>query len=222
MLAERKTGKASAGNASKTGRNSRGQIIEAAARLFSEKGFSGATTKEIARAVGMSEANIFRYFANKDALYAAVFEEKGKGLNTGATLEKLRRLVAAGDDGAVFRELMRAVLKHYRRNRDLIRIIMSGTLEGSEIARNFAAAQLLPVREFLTQYIEERRRAGVFRQCNVKATVRALLAMPSQHAMISELFGIEGYEVSDAEAIDTFASAALAALGVSGRDKIKR
>jgi AcrR family transcriptional regulator len=216
MLRVKKTNIAPPKNgSSKAGENSRQKIIEAAARLFSLKGFTGATTKEIARSVEMSEANIFRHFVNKDALYAAVFNEKGKELNVGAALEKLRRLADSGDDRAVFRELMKSNLRHHRLNRDLIRIIMFGTLEGNETAKNFAGQQFQPVRDFLTGYIAERQKSGIFRDCNVQAMVRAILAMPVQHAMISELFCIDGYEVSDAEAIETFTQTALDALGAS-------
>ena len=38
----------------------RRQIVDVAARLFSKKGFSGTTTKEIADSAGVSEAIIFR------------------------------------------------------------------------------------------------------------------------------------------------------------------
>ena len=50
----------------------RRQIIEAAATLFSRKGFRGTTTREIAGAVGVSEAMLFKHFATKEELYAAI------------------------------------------------------------------------------------------------------------------------------------------------------
>jgi TetR/AcrR family transcriptional regulator len=216
MLAEKKTENTSTKIAlSKPGKNSRQQIIEASARLFAQKGFSGATTREIARMTETSESNIFRHFANKDALYAAVFDEKGKELTVNATLGKLRRFAAEGDDRAVFHELMKSILSHHRHNRDLIRMIMFGTLEGNQIAKDFAGQLLQPVREFLTHYIAERQQTGVFRACNVRAMVRAILGMPSQHAMTTELLHIDSYEVSDIEAIETFTQTALDTLCVS-------
>jgi TetR/AcrR family transcriptional regulator len=41
-------------------------------RLFSQRGFRGTTTKEIAVAAGVSEAMVFRHFANKEVLYSAI------------------------------------------------------------------------------------------------------------------------------------------------------
>ncbi|HEX8089911.1 MAG TPA: helix-turn-helix domain-containing protein, partial [Blastocatellia bacterium] len=59
-----------------TGENRRRQIVSVAAKLFSRKGFSGTTTKEIAEGAGVSEAMIFRHFATKSELYAAILDDK--------------------------------------------------------------------------------------------------------------------------------------------------
>ncbi len=42
--------------------------------LFAHKGFSGTTTKQVAEAAQVSEGLLFKYFANKTALYAAIVE----------------------------------------------------------------------------------------------------------------------------------------------------
>src|SRR5215471_17984420 len=54
----------------------RQQIVEVAADLFSKKGFSGTTTKEIADGAGVSEAIIFRRFSTKRDLYRAIIDFK--------------------------------------------------------------------------------------------------------------------------------------------------
>lgn len=41
------------------------QITKAAIKLFSQKGFTASTTKEIAEQAGISEGTIFRYFKTK-------------------------------------------------------------------------------------------------------------------------------------------------------------
>src|SRR5262245_33188375 len=50
----------------------RAAIIKAVRRAFAEKGFHGTTTRELARAAGVSEALLFKHFPNKEALYAAL------------------------------------------------------------------------------------------------------------------------------------------------------
>src|SRR5437773_2779157 len=56
----------------------RNQIVAVAAELFASRGFSGTTTKEIAEGAGVSEAVIFRHFASKEQLYAAILDYKVK------------------------------------------------------------------------------------------------------------------------------------------------
>ena len=50
----------------------RQQIIVAAKRVFSEKGFSRATMEDIAKAAELSPGTLYLYFKNKDELYASL------------------------------------------------------------------------------------------------------------------------------------------------------
>lgn len=50
----------------------RGLILDAALGVFAERGFHGATTRELAKAAGVSEALMFRHFPTKEDLYMAL------------------------------------------------------------------------------------------------------------------------------------------------------
>jgi AcrR family transcriptional regulator len=53
----------------------RRQAIVAAVRgTFAEKGFDGTTTRELARAAGVSEALLYKHFPSKESLYVAMLE----------------------------------------------------------------------------------------------------------------------------------------------------
>ncbi len=65
----------------------RQHIVRVAAELFATKGFERTTTAEICGAAGMSSGNLFHYFANKRALFLAVFEDEDS--------DKTERLAAA-------------------------------------------------------------------------------------------------------------------------------
>src|SRR5215831_1793546 len=43
------------------------RIIEAAARVFAERGFHGATTQDIANVLGIKQASLYYYFTSKEA-----------------------------------------------------------------------------------------------------------------------------------------------------------
>ena len=65
-------------------------IIRAVRRVFSEKGFHGTTTRELAEAAGVSEALLFKHFPNKEALYSAMQQFCGAEQDP----EKLERIKA--------------------------------------------------------------------------------------------------------------------------------
>lgn len=50
----------------------RTKLLEAAEASFAEAGYQGATMAQIAQRVGVSTGNVYRYFANKDALFGEV------------------------------------------------------------------------------------------------------------------------------------------------------
>ena len=64
----------------------REQVVQAALRIVGKKGVGGLTTSAIARAVGVSEANLYRHFKNKEE----ILFETGKGIG-----EAIRRNLEA-------------------------------------------------------------------------------------------------------------------------------
>ena len=66
-------GEASSGAAGRS--RQREQILQAATRVFSRKGYDGARVDEIARAAGLSKANLLYYCGSKKVLYRLVIEQ---------------------------------------------------------------------------------------------------------------------------------------------------
>jgi len=54
----------------------REQIIDAALRVFAQKGYSNATNKDIAREAGITPGLIYYYFESKEALLYAILEAR--------------------------------------------------------------------------------------------------------------------------------------------------
>jgi len=64
-------------------------ILQAAERLFMEKGFAMTSTTEIAKAVGCNQALIHYYYRTKEKLFVAVFEKKAAVFFSGfATIDE--------------------------------------------------------------------------------------------------------------------------------------
>lgn len=186
----------------------RRQLIQAAIRLFAEKGFQGTTTKEIAAAAGVNEAMIFRHFATKQDLYAAILDHQAHQVNTEAWLAELREYAERRDDQGLFTALASKIIDRGIR-REFLNLMLYSALEGHELARMFRERQVLPLHGFLRDYVVRRQREGAFQRLDPDATVRAFIGMCSYHAMINELFGRDVIEVTDQGAISTFSRAFL-------------
>ena len=69
----------------------RDEILKAARRVFAEQGFHGTTTRELAAAAQVSEALLFKYFPNKEAIYKAMLSSC-KRSPTGEEMERVLQL----------------------------------------------------------------------------------------------------------------------------------
>ena len=56
----------------------RRQLLEVAARLFAERGYRGATTKQLADAAGITEPILYRHFEDKLDLFVTLIDEVGR------------------------------------------------------------------------------------------------------------------------------------------------
>jgi AcrR family transcriptional regulator len=83
----------------------RASIIGAARTLFASNGFRGTSTSDIAAAAGCSEPVIYKHFASKQALFAAVLEDC-------AGFMRERFVAATAGEGDLFDAYLRFVRGH--------------------------------------------------------------------------------------------------------------
>src|SRR5713226_2999435 len=106
------------------GEERRVQILAVAMSLFSERGFRGTTTKEIAQAAGVSEAMVFRHFANKEELYAAILDHKACSGDSMNPEEMVAEALKQKDDQAVFEQLALGALEHHEGDPEFQRLLL--------------------------------------------------------------------------------------------------
>ena len=202
------------------------QIVRVALRLFSERGFRGTTTKEIAQAAGVSEAIIFRHFATKDDLYTAIIDYKGcAGLGASPVspeaehpvVEQVCHSVAAAvegsDDLAVFEGIALSMLEHHRGDPEFLRLLMYLALENHSLAQVFWDKNVRVLYEFLGDYIRRRQREGAFRDVEPNAVVRVFVGAIIHHSLVNLLWDRDParriFDVSSEEAARGFAEIVL-------------
>ena len=187
MIKELDTNEATQGRMS--GDERRSQILQVAIKLFSQNGFRGTTTKEIARAAGVSEAMVFRHFATKEELYHAILDYKaceGRAVNP---METICEALAAKDDAQVFYQMILDALNKHEGDPQFMRLLFHSALEGHELAEIFIEENIVPIYEFLSAYIAQRQQEGAIRtNINPRIVVRALVGMMIHHALNNSLW----------------------------------
>jgi AcrR family transcriptional regulator len=58
----------------RTGLSPREEVLAAAAELFTEQGYAGTTTREVAERAGIRQASIYHYFRGKEEILASLLE----------------------------------------------------------------------------------------------------------------------------------------------------
>lgn len=194
-------------NTRMAGDERREQILQIAMRLFSENGFRGTTTKEIAGAAGISEAMVFRHFANKDELYTAILDQKACSRIFQDPFEELNVWIAEKNDFQVFFIMALNALKHHREDFDFLRLMLHSALEGHDLARTFFQGFITQIYDHLGIYIRTRQEDGVFREVEPRIVVRAFVGMFVHHSLNNMLWDKEQkiLNVSDEDAASEFA-----------------
>ncbi len=177
-------------------------IVEAAATLFSRKGFRGTTTKEIAAAAGCSEATIFKHFATKDELYTAIVEAKSR---IEERLAKAAQAAARKDDAGVFRAIGLEGLTQTEQDPTLMRLLLFSALEGHALSYLFFDSKVRRLHEFLSDYIASRIADGAFRPVDPLLAARGFVGMVAHYLLIHEIFGVKRLPgISPERVVDTF------------------
>lgn len=184
------------------------QILRVAVGLFSQRGFGGTTTKEIAQAAGVSEAMVFRHFANKQELYTAILDHKACSGDTMNPEEMVAEALLEKDDRAVFERLALGALEHHEGDQEFQRLLLHSALEGHELAQMFFEKFVRRVYELLGNYIAERQRDGAMVKMDPAIVVRAFIGMVIHHSLNNNLWDPERrlLKISNQEAAKHFAA----------------
>jgi AcrR family transcriptional regulator len=178
-----------ASGARMAGEERRHQIVAIAMGLFSNRGFRGTTTKEIAQAAGVSEAMVFRHFATKKELYAAILDHKA--CSSGGKFEPAEMVadaISRKDDRGVFEGLAFGALQHHQEDPEFQRLLLHSALEKHELAQMFFDQFVLRVYEFLGGYIRQRQQDGAFVEMDPAIVVRSFIGMVMHHSLNNNLW----------------------------------
>jgi TetR/AcrR family transcriptional regulator len=166
----------------------RRQVISAAMRLFSSKGFDGTSTREIARVAGINEALIFRHFQTKEDLYWAVVSSR---IEAAGRQERIREYLRAPhlDAREVLAAIAENLLDRTSEDADLTRLLLFSALRNSELSENFFRTYMAGIYEALASFVRQGIRKGQFRKVDPMLAARGFMGMISSHILLEELLG---------------------------------
>jgi TetR/AcrR family transcriptional regulator len=189
-----------------SGEDRRRQLIEIAIDLFSQRGFAGTTTREIAVAAGVTEAIIFRHFATKQDLYAAILENSATLPTDETWLAQVQLHMDRDDDEGLFRLIISSILETHRTEPRFERLMLHASLEGNELAVMHRNRIMASIGVRFEAYIARRQQAGAMRACDPRTIIFAVVGMAQFFGMQKYMYQRREPLQSDEEISDAFAS----------------
>jgi len=148
----------------------REQIVGAATRVFAEKGFRRATTREVAREAGVSEGTIYNYFEDKDAILMAILD----GLNeTERRAEDFEEGMATDFRGFLEQYLRRRVTLFWE-NREVFRVVLSEMLVNAELRERYLREVVEPTMRIAVENFRSRMEQGEVRRTDAPLAMRSV------------------------------------------------
>jgi AcrR family transcriptional regulator len=170
-------------------RNTSDLILHAALALFSEKGFSATTTREIAQKAGCAEGTIFRYFPTKKDILISLVRPHA--------LEELRRVMdnlpRQGEEENL-RLILENRLKTIMKNKSLIKVVLTEAQYHDELKDYLMENIASHVFDTLAAYLAERMEAGVFRKADPYIFARILVGMMASLLLSESFYPMEGFD----------------------------
>ncbi len=150
----------------------RGQILDAAARVFASKGFHPTTIKDIAREAGIADGTIYNYFENKTALLLGILEQFRDSVEMEATAFTT---VDPTDVRACLRAYLRQPLTALTaHNFEFFRVVMSEIMVNQELRDQFYTKIMLPTVQSVEPLFQQWADQGLIRALDVRLTLRVM------------------------------------------------
>jgi AcrR family transcriptional regulator len=189
----------------------RDRIVEASVRLFSNQGFNGTSTREIARLADVNESSLFRYFPTKQDLFWAALQSCLDGLRLRKELKT--GLAQVGDPAIVVPLIVELMVETATYHPEVINLLGISLLElrpGGELVWR---QQLGPIFQTVVAYLENCVNDGSVRSLDISVSTIALCAVVLSHQRMHRLLtGSPSSYANTGEAIAAYSNYWLAVL----------
>jgi TetR/AcrR family fatty acid metabolism transcriptional regulator len=134
-------------------------ILDAATRVFAERGFFSAQVADIARRAGIAAGTVYLYFRSKDDILISLFDRTMQdAIRDGHTV-----LEAIADPTERLRRIARLHLERLGRDRDLAVVFQVELRQSTKFMARLSATRLRTYLGLIRDTIAEGQATGVFR-----------------------------------------------------------
>jgi AcrR family transcriptional regulator len=151
----------------------RNQILDAATRVFAEKGFHRATIKDIARVAGIADGTMYTYFPSKTDVLSGILHR----LNETTEREQHFALDGEQDVRSFFTAYLRQRISLLWPNAEVFRAVLPEMLVNAELRDLYYQQVLAPTFKIAENYFLAQSQQGQIRQIDVPLVVRAIAGM---------------------------------------------
>jgi AcrR family transcriptional regulator len=155
----------------------REQILEAAVKVFAEKGFRAAKMQEVASSAGISNGTVYNYFRSKDEVLLALLERLNETEARPAQFEQLKN----ADLQTVFLAQMQHRFDFMMTQKDVMRAVLPEIISNPEVRALYFDKVIQPTLQMGEAAFDKVLPKGKKRKVQPSHLVRA---------MASSLFGL--------------------------------
>ena len=167
----------------------RGRILDAAVKVFAERGFHAATVAGIAREAGVADGTIYLYFKSKDDLLLRLFDEKMTELTAEAKAEVAGPRTASDR----LRRFIQLHLALVERNPDLASVLIVELRQSAQFLKAADRAKLAAYVEVIAEVVRAGQESGELDAAISPGTVkRAIFGALDELALAWLLSGRKG------------------------------
>jgi AcrR family transcriptional regulator len=192
----------------------RDQLLDAAAKLYAEAGYRGATTRRIAEGAGVNEITLFRHFGSKDALIREAITRAAGSSTVSPTLPDSPR-----DPARELGEWAKAHITELRERRALIRTCMGEIEEHPGIFSHENSPPALAAKS-LARYLRRLKESGMAKAPFNEAIASTML----MGALFADAMGRDVmpdlYRNEPGQALDEYVQLFLRSIGVGRRRNV--
>lgn len=167
------------------------EILEAAIKIFSEKGFSAATTSEIAKEAGVAEGTIFRYFKTKKDILIKVMTKVLEILGEKLIIERLTNLFEENKEKSE-RDILIIILKDrlelFEKYWDMIKIVATEMQFHEDLREVFIKNVVVKGKNVVETFLSTGVNKGVFREVDTTIALRSLIGMVGIYVIQNQVF----------------------------------